>query len=300
MLHSRPIPIFGLGIVLPALLLSCSTQEASAPDSAVSDDSAQVSSSETAPPSSSDTGTLEVRANGEDFVRQGFTSKDGWQIQFDHVYVTLSEVTAYQTSPLDLPADQDKADADTSFLVSKDTGELMTVDLTASDAADSRPLVKAVSAPAGQYRGLSWSVVPATAGPAEAASLMLQGTAEKAGQAVDFQLKFDPTLTFVCGDYVGDVRKGILAADDTAELEMTFHFDHLFGNGDAPGDELNVKALGFDPLAAIASDGTLVATQEDLQTQLSPDAYEQLLGLLPSLGHVGEGHCDETALSESR
>lgn len=295
MLHSRCLLTLGIGIVMPALLLSCSGQEASAPDASVSDDAAQESASETALPTASDTGTLEVRANGEDFVRQGFTSKDGWQIQFDHVYVTLSEVMAYQGSPPDLSAD--KAAADTALAVSQATDELMTVDLAAS-AAEPRPLVKAVSAPAGRYAGLSWSMVPATAGPAEATSLMLQGTAEKDGQAVDFQLKLDPTLTFVCGDYVGEERKGILAANDTAELEMTFHFDHLFGNGDAPGDDLNAGALGFDPLAAIASEGTLVATQADLQTQLSPDSYQQLLGLLPSLGHVGEGHCDETTLTK--
>ena len=38
-------------------------------------------------------GTLAFQANGEDFVRQGFVAKDGWTIDFDHVYVTLAEVT---------------------------------------------------------------------------------------------------------------------------------------------------------------------------------------------------------------
>ncbi|WP_262562789.1 hypothetical protein [Acaryochloris sp. CCMEE 5410] len=47
----------------------------------------------------SGSGTLKVAANGEDFVRQGFTSKDGWQISFDHVYAHLSEIKAYQTNP---------------------------------------------------------------------------------------------------------------------------------------------------------------------------------------------------------
>ncbi|WP_353736712.1 hypothetical protein [Moorena sp. SIO2C4] len=30
-------------------------------------------------------GKLQFRANGEDFVRQGFVSKDRWQISFDRV-----------------------------------------------------------------------------------------------------------------------------------------------------------------------------------------------------------------------
>ena len=42
-------------------------------------------------------GTLQINANGEDFVRQGFVSKDGWSITFDHVYITLADITAYQT-----------------------------------------------------------------------------------------------------------------------------------------------------------------------------------------------------------
>jgi len=37
------------------------------------------------------TGKLQFYANGEDFVRQGFVSKDGWSISFDHVYITLSD-----------------------------------------------------------------------------------------------------------------------------------------------------------------------------------------------------------------
>jgi len=44
-------------------------------------------------------GTLQFHANGEDFVRQGFVSKDGWAITFDHVYVTLADATAYQSDP---------------------------------------------------------------------------------------------------------------------------------------------------------------------------------------------------------
>ena len=42
-------------------------------------------------------GKLQLNANGEDFVRQGFISKDGWSINFDHVYITLADVTACQT-----------------------------------------------------------------------------------------------------------------------------------------------------------------------------------------------------------
>ena len=38
-----------------------------------------------------ETGRLQFVANGEDFVRQGFVSKDGWAIGFDHVYINLAD-----------------------------------------------------------------------------------------------------------------------------------------------------------------------------------------------------------------
>lgn len=70
-------------------------------------------------------GTLQFHANGEDFVRQGFVSKDGWSINFDHVYVNLADVTAYQTDP---PYDsQSGGDVEAEVEVSLDS--VYTVDL---------------------------------------------------------------------------------------------------------------------------------------------------------------------------
>jgi hypothetical protein len=239
------------------------------------------------------TGQLEIRANGEDFVRQGFTSKDGWEISFDHVYVTLAEVTAYQSDPA--------FDAEAGGMPVAETkvslAEPMTVDLAAGDADADPILVDTVEAPAGQYNALSWKMVAAPDGPSAGYPLMLQGTATKAGETVDFVIQFTPTLGFVCGDFVGDERKGILSATETAELEATFHFDHLFGDGEAPADDdINTGALGFDPLAALAEGGSLTVDTAALESQLSAEEYAMLLEILPSLGHVGEGHCDETEL----
>jgi len=41
-------------------------------------------------PAGDSTGTLQFVANGEDFIRQGFTSKDGWNISFDEVLASGS------------------------------------------------------------------------------------------------------------------------------------------------------------------------------------------------------------------
>ncbi|NEP16075.1 MAG: DUF4382 domain-containing protein, partial [Leptolyngbya sp. SIO4C1] len=229
-----------------------------------------------------ETGKLEFRANGEDFVRQGFTTKDGWQIDFDHAYLTLSDITAYQSDP---PFD---ATRDAAPVADKSVGitRAITVDLAEGDETAAPILIETVDAPAGRFNALSWKLA------ATEAPLVLIGTATKANRTVPFEIALSPALTFTCGDFVGDQRKGILAAGETAEVEATFHFDHLFGDADLPADdELNQGALGFEPLAAIAAEDRLALEEADLQQQLSPANYQKLQKIYQGLGHVGEGHC---------
>lgn len=251
------------------------------------------SNSDAPAPEPEDKGTLEIRANGEDFVRQGFVTVDGWSISFDHVYVTLDEVTAYQSDPAFDPTVEDAPTAEVSLAWE---GPL-TVDLAAGDENAEPILVGSQEAPAGRYNALGWKIVPAPEGPAAGYGLMLQGTATKDGQDIAFTLQLDKPLRFICGDFVGDDRKGILAPGETADLEATFHFDHLFGDGDAaPDDEINTGALGFDPLATLAQGDTLTIDGTQLEQGLSAEDYGKLLAIFPSLGHVGEGHCAETDL----
>ncbi|EDX85102.1 hypothetical protein S7335_2801 [Synechococcus sp. PCC 7335] len=238
-------------------------------------------------------GTLEIRANGEDFVRQGFVSKDGWEIEFDHVYVTLADITASQSDP---PFEPGKGE-----LVAQQQAKLsepVTVDLAAGDESAEPVLVGEItSAPAGRYNALSWALTPATEGPSAGYPLMLVGSATKADTAdatpIDFQMRLSETYGFTCGDFVGDTRKGILTADKPADLEATFHFDHIFGDADAPAtDEINTGALGFEPIAQLAEEGVVDVDSEQLEQSLSASDYQTLQSVLPSLGHVGEGHCE--------
>ena len=243
-----------------------------------------------------DTGTIQFVANGEDFVRQGFTSKDGWDMQFDHVYITLGDVTAYQTDP---PYDAEAGEHITSDVSTALPG-VHTVDLAAGDAdAEPIPVGTIADAPAGFYNALSFVMTPAETGPATGYSLVVIGTATKDGETTTLTLKFDDAYEFACGEYIGDVRKGILQAGGTTELEMTFHFDHLFGDAGTPLDDgLNVGALGFAPLAALAQDGTVDADMDTLQAELPDADYQMVLGIMPTLGHVGEGHCHCTVPAE--
>lgn len=235
-------------------------------------------------------GTLQIRANGEDFVRQGFLSKDGWNISFDHLYVTLADVAVTQSNP-DASAG---GDIQAKQKVVLDT--VKTVDLAAGDEnADPILVHEFTDAPAGRYNALSWKMVEATSGPAKGYVLVMEGTAIQDSQTIQFAIAIDREYAYSCGEFVGEQRKGILSPGGTAEVEATFHFDHIFGDGDAPPEEeINTGALGFAPLAALANNGRLEVDLATLKQSLSPQDYQKLKKTLVSLGHVGEGHCQES------
>ncbi len=227
-------------------------------------------------------GQITLIAEGEDFVRKGFTTKDNWQIKFDHVFVTLAEIKAYQTEPpFDPTTDAPLKPVVTVVLLDKP----QTVDLAKEDEDI---VVSQIQAPPGHYNALSWKVTPSS----EGATLVLQGTATKDGETINFNIAIAQPLEYTCGDYVGDERKGILVSGGETKLETTFHFDHVFGDAKTPADDpLNTDALGFGPLAALAVNGELNVDSATLEAQLSAQDYQTLTQAIANFGHVGEGHC---------
>lgn len=126
---------------------------------------------------------------------------------------------------------------------------------------------------------------------------MIDGVAQKDGRTIDFMINVDKQLAYTCGEYVGEERKGFLNGGESGELETTFHFDHIFGDGEAPADDpINTGALGFEPLAALATGDTLEVDLATLESELSSEDYQTLEKAIAGLGHVGEGHCQETEL----
>ncbi|MGF1496694.1 MAG: DUF4382 domain-containing protein [Elainellaceae cyanobacterium] len=282
-----------IALIVPGLLQSCASETAPTADAPAADTEETVAADPGAE-SMDETGTLQFRANGEDFVRQGFVTRDGWAMEFENLYVSLADVTAYQTDP---PYDPD-ADAALEAKAEAKAVDTMTVDLAEGDENAEPILISQMEVPAGQYNALGWKMVPATDGPAAGSTILMVGTAEKDGQVINFNIMLDPEYAYTCGEFVGDERKGILAADDTAEVEATFHFDHIFGDGDAPpDDDINTGALGFDPLAALAEGDQLEVDMATLEEQLSPEDYSTLEKTVSGLAHVGEGHCAEAPMS---
>ena len=234
-------------------------------------------------PSSGSQGNLSLVANGEDFVRQGFVSQDGWQISFDHLYVTLDEVIAYQGDGNTKPIEE-------VILV----GEATTVDLAAgNEDADPIFVTQIKNVPEGTYNTLAWQLVQSQDDYAQGYTIVMDGKATKNDQTVDFVIKVDQPQEYTCGEFVGDERKGIVKGADTAEVEVTLHFDHIFGDADAPADDhINTHSLGFAPLAALAEAGKLEVDTATLETALSSADYQTFSAAVAGLGHVGEGHCD--------
>ncbi len=194
-------------------------------------------------------------------------TRDGWELRFDHIFLTLTGVMAHQTEP---PYDarkggQIQAGHSVSF------EGLFTIDLV--DAGDDgRVVVAETDAPAGHYNAVSWSVVTAKEGAWAGKSMVFIGTAKKDGREVAFTLVSDNAHSYRCGEFVGEERKGFLAEGGNADVEMTFHLDHIFGRADKPADDpMNVEAIGFDGFA---------------------DGGEQTIDLGGlHIGHAGEGHC---------
>ena len=236
-------------------------------------------------------GTLRFEANGEDFVRQGFTSKDGWQINLEHVYVNLSNIRAYQTNP---PYEAEAELTQASIMVG--LAGVYLIDLAEGDEDAAPIVVGSAEAAEGFYNALSWQIAPV-----ENESIKLEGTASKDNESISFVIATNQLFDYSCGTFIGDERKGIVTSGAESVTEMTFHLDHLFGDAElAQDDSLNEGALGFDPFAALAQDGQVRLENEQLGLQLSEQDYRKLSeGILPNLGHVGEGHCFEQ-LSQQR
>ncbi|WP_416674432.1 DUF4382 domain-containing protein [Egbenema bharatensis] len=278
-----------LAIAMPALLIGCGPTQDTATTDTTEPDVAQTEVTETA--ETADTGDLQAYANGEERPQVGFTSADGWDLTFDHIYVHLSDISAYQMDPpYDYTSQEAIQDAEVEV-----SWEPTTVDLVTGDEDDPTVRVGEVSnAQPGHYNAISWRMAPAPDGPAEGYSMVIIGTGERDGETVDFVLNIDREFAYSCGDFVGDERKGFLEAGETADVEATFHFDHLFGEGSrSPDDALNVSAFGFEPLAALATDGRIEADLDTLQAALPVEDFARLESSLVELGHAGEGHCYE-------
>ncbi|WP_066497652.1 hypothetical protein [Abyssisolibacter fermentans] len=234
-------------------------------------------------------GDLIFTANGEDFTRKGFTTLDGWNLKFDNIFISLEDVKAYICNKPYDAENNTKIEADEVAVLNKN----IIVDLAAGDenaAPINLGIVKGVST--GIYNAISWKVVNSDDEKMNGSSIVFIGKAEKDGKIIDFTIRFNKQYEFFGGEFVGENRKGIVEEGKTADVEMTYHFDHIFGDGSlATDDELNKGAIGFGPFAKLVVNNEINVDMDKIKNGFAKDDYEKLLNLIPTLGHVGEGHC---------
>ncbi len=221
-------------------------------------------------------GSLNFTANGESFVTEGFTSRDGWDISFSSVVINIYNPTAYHPSGTPKPAALE--------------GEYQV------DLAEGTPSSPAVSAglrsalPPGNYQSLKFGIKRISSGKYSGSSIILRGVARQNKQVIPFLIRLDEELFFNGEEgYVGDSVKGIVRNGEVEEIEMTFHIDHIFGDASAPrNSHVNTGSPGFSLFYDYLGEGKIEVTQAQLRNHPS---YDKLLSALKNLGHLGEGHC---------
>jgi len=227
-------------------------------------------------------GTIIFTANGEDFVREGFVEKNGWDVAFDKVYVNIVNPTAYSSEGL-------KSVLKGAFFT----------DLAEGDK-NAAPIVigKTEKVPHGNYQSLKFSIKRAKSGEFKDYSIVIKGTAKKAKETVNFTIKLDEEIDFDGKEgFVGDEIKGLLAENGETDVEMTFHFDHIFGDREAAADDhINTGSVGFDFFNAYAKDGVIDVSQDELKDAAD---YPKFIKALSSLGHLGEGHCEASNMTSA-
>lgn len=247
-------------------------------------------------------GTLVFTANGEDFVRDGFVSEDGWAIEFEQVYVNVFGPTAYQVveEPQLVPGLRHGGHPHED-IPNGAAHVSLTGDMFLSLKQATFELGQDADAPIGNYNRLAFTVRPA---PADAqdleqehlgSSIVLLGTASLADETIAFRMRFEEEMAYsACGP---NGEAGVLAEGGQAEAQLTFHFDHIFGDfeeGPAEPEDpetINYIAIGFGPFAELAEDGQLDVDQQALSERMSGATYLQLIEAVRTLGHSGEGHC---------
>lgn len=223
------------------------------------------------------TGTIVFAVNGEDFVRQGFVDKQGWNISFDKLYINIANPVAYTPHG--------------EMHVAALTGEHW-IDLAHGDE-NANPIVvgKLENIKTGNYQSLKFKIKRVQSGEHKGFTIVMIGNASKDGKTVPFTIKLDEEMDCDGKEgFVGDEIKGMLKPGGSTTVEMTFHFDHIFGDKEASEDDhINTGSVGFDFFNRFSKDEKVTVAQSEMK---SVQGYDTLVKAIRTLGHLGEGHCD--------
>ncbi|MCB1154683.1 hypothetical protein KDL45_13595 [bacterium] len=247
------------------------------------------------------TGTLNFYANGEEFGRNGFTTKDGWALSFDGFWANVTGFTAYQAAITEKHPGHPHSD------IPEGASHVALVDSYWVNLAegDDRTLVASMEdVPAGNYNYVNFVLDNTDEGDFAGNTIVWTGTATKDEDTVDFTIALPEQMIFInCLQEVDDAEAGVVEDGGEGSVELTLHADHLFGDADEPEDTVdgvNEFALGFEPFAeyALANGNSIDTTGHDLSEFISDTEKQVFVTALYTIGHSGEGHCDYETYSE--
>ena len=251
-----------------------------------------------------ETGTLIFTMNGEDFAREGFTSKDGWAISFDNLYINIEGPTAFQVvdpeaanriKPEGPRAHAGHPHADIPEGAANEA-LIAAFFVDVAQGAGPTEIGRIDDAPIGNYNRLNFNIKKAGSesegykAEYDGYSIVMVGAATKDGNEVIFEILLTEEIEYTsCGP---NELVGVVAAGGEGTAEATFHFDHVFGDIDG-GADLNDEAVGFQPFADLAAStdgegGLWTVMQSDLQDM---SEYDKFRDALLTIGHSGEAHC---------
>lgn len=204
----------------------------------------------------------------DELLQQGFTSKDFWQIRFEHVYITFDG----KGRTIDLS----DGDEPLGAILSQWRGNEMN---TASDATN----------PAKSSQ-LSGRIIKASGGPSQGYSIYLQGKAYRENNRIEFTLKFEQDFLVKCPSQGSGKSK--------SDGALSLRLENLFGDARLPAEgEVNQGALGFDALTELAEKESLTMDMAMLKQRLSPEAIATLQKQLGRLIYLGDQVCETKAES---
>jgi hypothetical protein len=215
-------------------------------------------------PSPSDDVTLTESLYLDELLQQGFTSKDFWQIRFEHLYITFDG----KGRTIDLS----DGDEPLGTILSQWQGNETSTNQEGN----------ATKAKSGQ---LSGRIIKATSGPSQGYGIYFQGKAYRESNRVSFTLKFEQDFRVKCS------APG--AAKSKSDAALSLRLENLFGDARLPATgNVNQTALGFDPLAELAEKETLVIDMATLRQRLSPESFATLEKQLGQLIYLGDQSCE--------
>ena len=188
----------------------------------------------------------------DELLQQGFTSKDFWQIRFEHLYITFD-------------------------------GKGRTIDLSDGDEPLSAILSQwqgneaNIKGASDQTSQLSGRIMKATSGPSQGYGIYFQGKAYRENSQVAFTIKFEQEFLVKCPFQSNSQSTSQNTSKSKTDVALSLRLENLFGDARLPADgRVNRVALGFDAFAELAEKDSLVIDMATLKQRLAPEAFNTL------------------------